>query len=208
MEFGAIRSNQNQYDVTAQERLYKYYYATPTEPASDHYGLAGAFAYGLGDGYSDAATGLTSENRTSHLDALTDSLETPPSSDPLDCFFSGKRDFIARSVEDILGMIYERESLKYENIEKIDYDFCKVHSRLFPLEYWETGMHSEIDKTRTNIEKELVNLEREKRMEEVASWRDIARLRTDLREVMREFTQQKSREALLSGVKTPYTPGL
>ncbi len=62
------------------------------------------------------------------------------------------------------------------------------------------GVNPGIDRIRTNIERELLAFEREKRMEEVACWRDVCRLKSDLREVIRELEREKNRENLISGV--------
>jgi len=55
------------------------------------------------------------------------------------------------------------------------------------------------------VEKELADLEGEKRKETVECWRDVTRLKTDLRDALREFGQQKRTADLL--MPTPaYTP--
>ena len=55
------------------------------------------------------------------------------------------------------------------------------------------------EKIRVQIEREMTSLEREKRFEEVACWRDTTRLRGDLREALRELGQEERKSALLSG---------
>ena len=68
------------------------------------------------------------------------------------------------------------------------------------------GINAEVDKVRTNLEREIIGLDREKRMEEVACWRDVARLRAELDEAAREFGRERAKESLLSYPATPYTP--
>jgi len=85
----------------------------------------------------------------------------------------------------MVGLIYEREHLKYENSHKIDYDACRVETKLLQLYEWPVGSNSNIDSTRTNLLREINGFEREKRMEEVACWRDVCRVKSDLRGVMR-----------------------
>ena len=102
-------------------------------------------------------------------------------------------------MEDVLGLIYEREEIKSNNIRTIDYDSCRTKARLFEIGSWQTGADPQLDKTRGNIERELLGFEREKRFEEVACWRDMTRLKSELREVLREFDGEKRKEALLEG---------
>ena len=133
-----------------------------------------------------------------HLDALTEDLLGATKTDPLDQFISGKKEFLAKSVEDILGLVYEREQLKYENFSKIDDESCKFGTQLLGLDQWYTGKNSNIDKWKSNLQRDLAALEKEKRFEEVACWRDTTRLRSELREAMKEFDQEKRRETLLN----------
>ena len=203
MEFDSRSSHPHLYGMSLDEMRYRQYY----DPRVSSY-LPDVRQQEQGyvpeDGYIDSVV----TKPISHLDAITGGLDAPPSADPLDGFFAGKRDAIAGGVEDVLGLIYEREQLKYENLFKIDCDSCKVQGRLLPLEYWRPGINSEIDKVRTNIERELISLEREKRMEEVACWRDVARLRSELREVLQDFSRERARESLVSDLGNSYTPGL
>lgn len=134
------------------------------------------------------------------LEAITHDILTKGTSDPLDHFFTGKRQFLAKSIEEVLGLIYEREQIKYDNIRKADYDSSKLKTRLFAIDSWRTGVDPQLDRTRSQIDGELMGLEREKRLEEVACWRDITRLKSELRETLQEFNQEKRREALLGGL--------
>jgi len=186
-----------------QERQYALYYGP----------RAGGYLpdiYRPNDGYGQEA-GYDLETPYSaspilHLDALADGLEPPPEGDPLDHFFTGKRVFAASRIENILGLIYEREQLRENNLLRIDENACSVQDRLFPFEYWSPGINAEVDKVRTNLEREIIGLDREKRMEEVACWRDVARLRAELDEAAREFGRERAKESLLSYPATPYTP--
>ena len=45
---------------------------------------------------------------------------------------------------------------------------------------------------------EIAGLEKERRMEEVSCWRDITRLKSELRETLKEFNHEKEKEGLLS----------
>ena len=120
-------------------------------------------------------------------------------SDPLDRFFESKRRILAKSVEDVVSLIEERKTIKYDNFEKIDYDSCCVQTKLYELDHWPPESKSTVERKRSAFEKELLNFEREKRMEEVACWRDVARMRGDLRELMFHVEEEKRRQSLIQG---------
>ena len=139
------------------------------------------------------------DDAVGHLEAITDDITTQASKDPLAPFFHGQKAFLGKSVQDILGLIYERETLKTENLRRIDYDSSQLKSRLFEIDSWRTGANPQIDKTRAQIDRDLLACEREKRFEDVACWRDTTRLKTELRETLGEFQREKRKEDLLSG---------
>jgi hypothetical protein len=147
-----------------------------------------------------------SKGGSTHLDALTDSLSTQASQDPLDNFLTAKRTFVGKTVEDILGSLYERVSLKYENLQQLDYQACQLKTRLMALEQWRWGLNPQMERVRIGIEHEILDTDSEKRREEVECWRDVTRLKTELRESLREFSQEKQKNALITGdTASPWT---
>jgi hypothetical protein len=171
--------------------------ATSTAPSTSSYAIKP----------SESSNPYTpSSGGSSHLDALTDSLTTKPSQDPLDTFFSAKRTFLGKTVEDILGSMYERVSLKYENLHQLDYQACQLKTRLMDLQQWRWGLNPQMERVRIGIEHEILETDSEKRREEVECWRDVTRIKTDLRDALREFSQEKQKSALLGDVSsTPWT---
>ncbi len=129
----------------------------------------------------------------------TSYLDRSGSGDPLDLFLGRKREFLVKSVEEILSLIDNREKLKYENLRRIDYDSCKVRTSILQISSWEVGADPQLEKVRMGLEGEALGLEREKRAEEVACWRDTTRLKEGLREVVERLWQDRRREDLLSG---------
>ena len=140
----------------------------------------------------------SSKGAVSPLETITDGFVPKTLHDPLEPFFTARGQFWAKSVDDILGLISERERLKYENMHKIDYESCQIKTRLFELDHWRRGFDPRLERTRVQIERELSALEREKRFEEVACWRDVTRLRSELREAVREYGLEKRKQALLT----------
>ena len=96
-----------------------------------------------------------------------------------------RQTFAARSVEDILSSLYERETLKYDNLRDIDYQSATLRTRLFEIQRWRLGLNPQMERVRFQVEQELASLEGEKRKEHVECWRDVTRLKGDLRDALR-----------------------
>ena len=165
------------------------------------------------DGYYTACRGRTAspdrdiaEDRTPMTSSryytkgsyLENSREGKPR-DPLDAFFGRRRHFLAKTAEEILELIQERVQLKYENIRRMDYDSCRIGTRLLQMEPWPLGSNPNIDRMRSGLEQELLAFEKEKRMEEVACWRDVCRTCSELREAVRELFDEDQRQRLVGG---------
>jgi len=150
------------------------------------------------DSYAVTEPNHSAPSATDSVDALTHFL-TPSKPDPLMDILGQQAAFHAKSVEELLGLIYEREHLKYDNIKHIDYESSQLKGRLFEIGTIATGIDKGIDRTRGQIERDLFAFERDKRMEEINCWRDVVRLKGDLRETLHTFQQEKRKENLLSG---------
>ena len=167
-------------------------------PSSLVYSRSKSLSLNQPGAYSGEIESATVSSPT-HLDALTEGIQSEKTRDPIHHFLADKKAFLSKSVEDILGMIYEREYLRDTNCYRIDRDSCYISQKLYEIYYIPIGLNPNIDKLRSNLEREMIAFEREKRMESVACWRDITRLKGDLREVMREFSQENRKSYLLSG---------
>lgn len=132
------------------------------------------------------------------IDALTSDVEQGNQHGSLERFLGRKKNFAAKSVQDILGLIYERESIKYELAHAIDYEQCHLGTQLLEIDDWRTGDNPQLDKTRGQLERNIIALNQEKRREETACWRDVTRLKSELREVLREFDGEHHKNNLLS----------
>jgi len=136
------------------------------------------------------------------LDAVIDGL-APHAGDSLERFLTARKRFLARSVEDLFSLIYQRHAIKYENIGRILYESAHLGGQLRELGDWMMGVDKGIDKTRNQIEREIASLERERRMEEVGCWQDVTRLKSDLRETLMEFNREKEKEHFLGTYAEP-----
>jgi len=121
------------------------------------------------------------------------------SNDHLDNFFQAKRVNLARSVEDIIDLIEQREKIKERNLYNITLGECEINSKLLNLENWYLGVDPVIDKRRATFERELLDFEKQKRMEETAAWKDILSLKNDLRGVVQELYKEQTKQKLFYG---------
>ncbi len=119
--------------------------------------------------------------------------------DPVEEMLKARRGFLEKSVEDILSMLEERQDMKEDHLTKIDKESCEAKTRMFEVDGWQPAMNKEADRIRANSEKEMSGLEREKRMEEIACWRDVSRMRMELHTVLQEWSGEKRKESFLLG---------
>lgn len=132
------------------------------------------------------------------IDALSTEFELDKQQSPIDLFMGRKKRFAAKSVQEILELIYERQDIKLTMEQGIDNDRCNLGTQLLEIGDWQTGANSQLDKTRNQIERNIMALDQEKRREETACWRDVIRLKGELREAMREFDQEHHKSNLIS----------
>ena len=76
---------------------------------------------------------------------------------------------------------------------------CDVKTKLYELDHWPPETNMSVERKRATFEKELLNFDREKRMEEVSCWRDTTRLRGDLRELMFKVGEEQRRQNFIRG---------
>ena len=136
-----------------------------------------------------------------------DGLSLAKWSDPLGAFLGAKKEFLGKSIADLLREIEVREKMRDDHLHRIDYESCSFQTRIYELDFWQRGMNPIADRVRTSLEKEMSGLEKEKRMEEISCWRDVSHLKTDLREVMQEWAMEKRKDLLLSEGADDGSPG-
>ena len=164
---------------------------------------------GLGYGFNDPFRERlkSDENEPQDLEGLSDGLSLAKWTDPLGAFLGAKKEFLGKSIADLLREIEVREKMRDDHLHRIDYESCSFQTRIYELDFWQRGMNPIADRVRSNLEKEMSGLEKEKRMEEISCWRDVSHLKTDLREVMQEWAMEKRKDLLLSEGADDGSPG-
>jgi len=121
--------------------------------------------------------------------------------DPLARFISGKRKFLNKSLDDILNLIKEREKIKDRNTLEIDHEICQVHTSMMNHPKNKYAVDMSLLKSYNTLLQQVNALDHAKRAEEISCWRDVTRLKSDLRDSSKELEQEKRKQSLLLGDK-------
>ena len=118
--------------------------------------------------------------------------------DPLDKLMGEKRELLHSKIEMILVGIEERKKIKQENLYRIDIDSCDCTNMIFQMPpYRKYGF----DRERLTVEKMKKDLEKQKRMEEVNYFRDLALLQKDLKDTIIEYLSEQNKQSLIAGLE-------
>ena len=194
MNFDSPRPFPYEMYVGIGARNYRYHALEPDlNPYSYRYTLA--LNYGMPSYFAkpeeDAKTGR-------NLEGITDGLTLAKWTDPIGTFLGAKKGFLEASIKDLLAQIEEREQLLQNHLRGIQTETLENSARLLEVNRWQRGFHPNLDRVRSQLERLEAGFEQEKRMEEVANWRDISRLKTEMRELAQEWGMEKQKEMLLS----------
>jgi hypothetical protein len=150
--------------------------------------------YNLGDTMKPSSSYLSETIETHYILPVE---TTAQSSNPLDRFLQFRQSTLNRSIKDTVGLIYQREDLKQRNLYQLLMTECDIDTKLANTEVWDFGVNPVIDKRRAILEKELLDIDKERRKEEVAAWKDTLTLKGDLRELLNQLYKEQSRKELL-----------
>ena len=194
MNFGALHP----YPYEMYVAMGHQYYLSPTREIDPYVDLTLA---GLSYGYltllPEETVRGTSKTPEWEQDKFAAEISKGIWSDPIEGLFKEKRVFLERSLEDMFLMIRDRERMKDGHLVKIDKESCAAKTRIFEVDIWQPALNKQADRIRANAEKEMSGLEREKRMEEIACWRDVSRLRMEMHNVLRDWAAEKRKESFL-----------
>ena len=134
-------------------------------------------------------------NDLSVINQFIDSQSSKKSEDEVELMFSEKVGIAKALVIQILSQIKEREIIKERNFAKINYDM----GRLSWLKDMCAGSYAlNMSNADLDLEKQVVNLEKEKRTEQVSCWRDLVNLKKDLMGIMAEYKTTAKKKKVLS----------
>ena len=146
-------------------------------------------------------SGSVSESKPSYSETSVPALsgiERDAWQDPLDAFVSGKLRIIERAIQQVTDEIQKRELLQEVMLDAIDNQMCRLRTALFATApYGDSPFTLGDPRRRAALEKEIASLEAEKRGEETAAWKDIAGLKKELREVFREYLEERRKQQVM-----------
>ena len=102
-------------------------------------------------------------------------------------------------MDDILNRIKEREKIKDRNTWEIDQEICQVHTFMLNHPRNRYAIDMSLLKSYNALQQQVNALDHAKRAEEISCWRDVTRLKNDLRESIKELEQEKRKQSLLLG---------
>ena len=142
---------------------------------------------------------ISSDNNSKNPEDKT--LDNLLKRDPLAKFLSGKRKFLNKSLDDILNRIKEREKIKNRNVLEIDQEICQIHTSMLSHPKNKYAIDMSLLKSYSTFQQQVNALDHAKRAEEISCWRDVTRLKSDLRDSIKELEQEKRKQSLLLGDK-------
>jgi hypothetical protein len=104
-----------------------------------------------------------------------------------DAFFFDKIEKIKQVIIETISEMKSRQQLNEFFIQGIDTKIANFLHELDELKHWSLGNNPSIETRRIHLEKELLQLEKEKRINNLTCWRDLLLLKKELRDALSEY---------------------
>jgi len=115
-----------------------------------------------------------------------------------DAFFLDKVERIKQVILETISEMKSRQRLNEFFIQGIDSKVASFLHDLDELKHWSLGNNPSIETRRIHLEKEVLQLEKEKRINNLNCWRDLLLLKKDLREALSEYKSLMRFKEILS----------
>ena len=113
---------------------------------------------------------------------------TPTGQDVFQVMVAEKIKDIRKAIDEIEAEIKERKDIDAKVLAEIQRDLLEVRNRMLEVEQFSGAVEGNTPFPRIDVlEKEFVELEGQKRFEEVSCWRDLTSLRKEIRFYMKEL---------------------
>jgi hypothetical protein len=128
-------------------------------------------------------------------------LEKSLSNNIADQVFGNQKQLEYLSIKHLANLFYERCQLHEQHIKDIDHRHIQIQEKKFGVEINHTPENS---KRLSNLEGQLLQLEQQRRDEELAFWKDTAELREKMFEKAGLYRAAKQRYSVFSAVEEKY----
>ena len=108
------------------------------------------------------------------------------SRDVLAQVISDRISFLKGTIDELAALIEERQGLKADLQSNIDDNLCQIQSTIYALEQDMCGVIDK-GKRRTWLEKQISELYRERRQQELSQWQDTVKLKHERRKAEKEL---------------------
>jgi len=154
--------------------------------------------------YGKTATPFAHKELKKSLELVVSNPQPKQKSCPLEDMFSDKAKTLKASVNALLEEIKLREDLNAYQFKKINGEICRQHTELMQLEnlkgHYPFNLTSDIGETKSQIEMNVLELEKEKRKEGLECWRDLMFLKKYLMVSLKDYWELARKRGVLEGV--------
>lgn len=149
----------------------------------------------------NTATPFAHKELKKSLEEIVSSPESKQRSSPLESMFSDKSKSLKASVNALLEEIKLREDINSYQERKMNEEVCRQHTDLMQLEnlvdHFPFDLTKDISEAKGKIESNVLELEREKRKEQIECWRDLMFLKKYLMVSLKDYWELARKRGVL-----------
>lgn len=122
----------------------------------------------------------------------------------LESVYQSKIQELQNTLDVIVTMSNQRLSIRDRNHESIEKEILKARNlalNINPFSKYSSMFSEHLESLETGFEREIIGLEREKRQEDAAAWRDIILLKNDLLSLLKDLSRTSGKISLLEKIK-------
>ena len=127
------------------------------------------------------------------------SFQTTNQEDLLVSLVADRLRIMEAGIRQLIIEMEERKRLRDRMLDDIDQEICAQKEMLFQVAPNGVSPFTVGDpRRRSAIEKEIASLDAEKRAQETSAWKDVSTLKKELRELGREYLEEKRKQRVIS----------
>lgn len=117
----------------------------------------------------------------------------------LETVLGGKLKVFSTLIADIDVEAEQRRRLSRSVFAEIQQQYSYLKTKLYETDHWPVNASRQIEQRRSSLEKQLDELNKENRAEDIECWKDIAKLNTERRMWLKQYGELLNRLRLFSG---------